>query len=79
MPYHLLRVEFWVSVVFISVAIINMMPLYLFDGDRFLENILNALGVNRTKEIRWFATAISLAILGLNFAFSILRFGFIKL
>jgi len=79
LPYHLLRVEFWVSVVFISVAIINMMPLYLFDGDRFLENILKALGVNRTKEIRWFATAISLAILGLNFAFSILRFGFIKL
>ena len=79
LPYHLLRVEFWVSIVFISVAIINMMPLYLFDGDRFLESMLKALGVSRTKEIRWFATAVSLAILGLNFAFSILRFGFIKL
>ena len=79
LPYHLLRLEFWTSIVFVSVAIINMLPLYVFDGDRFLETVLKALGVNRTKEIRWAATGVSLAILGLNFTFSILRFGFIKL
>ena len=79
LPYHLLRVEFWVSVVFVSVAIINMMPLYFFDGDRFLETMLKALGLKRTKEIRTVIASVSLAILGLNFALSILRFGFIKL
>jgi Zn-dependent protease len=79
LPYHLLRAEFWVSVVFLSVAIINMLPLYMFDGDRFLEAILKSLGVGRTKEIRMFATSASLAILGLNFVLSIIRFGFIKL
>ena len=79
LPYHLLRVEFWTSIVFVSVAIINMLPLYMFDGDRFLETLLKALGVGRTREVRIFATGVSLAILGLNFAFSILRFGFIKL
>jgi membrane-associated protease RseP (regulator of RpoE activity) len=79
LPYHLLRGEFWVSVVFLSVAIINMLPLYMFDGDRFLEAILKSLGVGRTKEIRMFATSASLAILGLNFVLSIIRFGFIKL
>lgn len=79
LPYHLLRAEFWVSVVFLSVAIINMLPLYMFDGDRFLEAILKSLGVGRTKEIRMFATSASLAILGLNLVLSIIRFGFIKL
>lgn len=79
LPYHLLRAEFWVSIVFVSVGVINMMPLYPFDGDRFLETMLKTLGARRTKEIRTFATSVSLAILGLNFAFSILRFGFIKL
>lgn len=79
LPYYLMRIEFWTSVVFVSVGIINMLPLYAFDGDRFLETLLRTAGVGRTKEIRWAATAISLAILGLNFALSILRFGFIKL
>jgi len=79
LPYYLLRVEFWISIVFVSVAVINMMPLYMFDGDRFLDCLLKALGIGRTKEIRMFASSASLAILGLNFALSILRFGFIKL
>ena len=79
LPYHLLRVEFWISIVFVSVAIINMLPLYMFDGDRFLDCLLKALGIGRTKEIRIVASSASLAILGLNFALSILRFGFIKL
>jgi membrane-associated protease RseP (regulator of RpoE activity) len=79
LPYHLLRVEFWTSLVFVSVGIINMMPLYIFDGDRFLDSLLKALGIGRTKEIRMLATSVSLAILGLNFVMSILRFGFVKL
>ena len=79
LPYYLMRIEFWTSVVFVSVGIINMLPLYAFDGDRFLETLLKAMGVGRTKQIRWTATAVSLAILGLNFVLSIVRFGFIKL
>jgi len=79
LPYHILRLEFWASIVFLSVAIINMMPLYFFDGDRFLETLLKALGVTRIKQIRTLTASASLIILGLNFAFSILRFGFIKL
>jgi membrane-associated protease RseP (regulator of RpoE activity) len=79
LPYYLLRVEYWVSLVFVSVGVINMMPLYMFDGDRFLGTLLKSLGIGRAKEIRMFASFTSLAILGLNFALSILRFGFIKL
>jgi membrane-associated protease RseP (regulator of RpoE activity) len=79
LPYHILRVEFWTLTAFVSVAIFNMMPLYVTDGDRFLGCLLKALGIRRTKGIRMFATSASLAIVGLNFALSILRFGFIKL
>jgi membrane-associated protease RseP (regulator of RpoE activity) len=79
LPYYLLRAEFWISIVFVSVGIINMMPLYMFDGDRFLETLLKALGIRRAKEVRMFASSVSLAILGLNFLLSIVRFGFIKL
>lgn len=79
LPYYLLRVEFWISIVFVSVGVVNMMPLFMFDGDRFLETLLKALGIGRAKEIRIFASSVSLAILGLNFLLSIVRFGFIKL
>jgi membrane-associated protease RseP (regulator of RpoE activity) len=79
LPNVLLYMEYWIANVFISVAFINMLPLYVFDGDRFLEAVLKAIGAGRTREIRMFASSVSLAILGLNFAVSMLRFGFIKL
>jgi membrane-associated protease RseP (regulator of RpoE activity) len=79
LPNVLLYMEYWIANVFVSVAFINMLPLYVFDGDRFLEAMLRAIGAGRTKEIRMFASSVSLAILGLNFAVSMLRFGFIKL
>jgi membrane-associated protease RseP (regulator of RpoE activity) len=79
LPNALFYMEYWVANVFVSVAFINMLPLYVFDGDRFLEAMLKALGVGRTKEIRTFVSSVSLAILGMNFAVSMLRFGFVKL
>jgi membrane-associated protease RseP (regulator of RpoE activity) len=79
LPNVLLYAEYWIATVFVSVAFINMLPLYVFDGDRFLEAVLQALGIGRTKEIRMFTSSASLVILGLNFAVSMMRFGFIKL
>jgi len=79
LPYHVLRGEFWILTVFISVAIFNMMPLYVTDGDRFLGYLLRALGIRQVNRILVVARSASLAIVGLNFALSILRFGFIKL
>jgi membrane-associated protease RseP (regulator of RpoE activity) len=79
LPNALFYAEYWIATVFVSVAFINMLPLYVFDGDRFLEAALKALGIGRTKEIRMFMSSVSLVILGLNFAVSMLRFGFVKL
>jgi membrane-associated protease RseP (regulator of RpoE activity) len=77
-PMILLHAEYWLSLVLTSVALINMLPLVPFDGDKFLETALNMLGFKRTKTIRTMANAASLAILALNFLFSFLRFGFVR-
>jgi membrane-associated protease RseP (regulator of RpoE activity) len=77
-PPVLLHAEFWLSVVLISVALINMLPMYPFDGDKFLDAALNVFGLKRTKEIRTVANLAAYSILALNIALSLLRFGFLR-
>ncbi|HUK49729.1 MAG TPA: site-2 protease family protein [Terriglobales bacterium] len=77
-PQVVQREESWLATVLVSVAFINMLPLAPFDGDKFLETVLNIFGINRTKEIRTIAGSISLAILLLNFFLSYQRFGFLR-
>jgi membrane-associated protease RseP (regulator of RpoE activity) len=77
-PSILLHAEFWLSIVLISVALINMLPMYPFDGDKFLDTALNVFGFRRTKEIRTVANVAAYSILALNIGFSLLRFGFLR-
>jgi membrane-associated protease RseP (regulator of RpoE activity) len=77
-PTVLLHAEFWLSVVLVSVAMINMLPMYPFDGDKFLETALNIIGIKKTKEIRTAANALAYSLLILNIGFSLLRFGFLR-
>jgi len=76
LPQILLRAEFWLSIVLISVALINMLPMYPFDGDKFFETALNIFGIKRTKVIRAVANTAAYSILLLNVSLSLLRFGF---
>ncbi len=77
-PPILLHAEFWLSIVLISVALINMLPMYPFDGDHFLEAALNVFGIRGTKRIRIVANVAAYSILALNIGFSWLRFGFLR-
>ena len=77
-PTVLLHAEFWLSIVLVSVAMINMLPMYPFDGDKFLETALNVLGIKRTKEIRTMANAAAYSLLLLNIGLSLIRFGFLR-
>ncbi len=77
-PSILLHAEFWLAVVLISVALINMLPMYPFDGDKFLETALNLFGIKRTKGIRTVANFAAYSILLLNVGLSFLRFGFLR-
>jgi len=78
LPGSLLRAELWASIVLTSVAWINMLPLYPFDGDKFLDTALTMLGIEDTKQIRRFANGAAVAVLGLNVVLSLLRFGFVR-
>jgi membrane-associated protease RseP (regulator of RpoE activity) len=77
-PNILLHAEFWLSIVLVSVALINMLPMYPFDGDKFLETVLNVFGIRKTKQIRTVANAAAYSLLILNIGLSLLRFGFLR-
>jgi membrane-associated protease RseP (regulator of RpoE activity) len=78
LPTILIHAEFWLSIVLVSVALINMLPIYPFDGDKFLETALNMAGLRRTKEIRTAANVAAYSLLLLNIGLSLVRFGFVR-
>jgi membrane-associated protease RseP (regulator of RpoE activity) len=77
-PNILLHAEYWLSVVLVSVALINMLPMYPFDGDKFLDTALNVLGIRKTKGIRSALNGTAYALLILNVGLSLVRFGFLR-
>jgi membrane-associated protease RseP (regulator of RpoE activity) len=77
-PNILLHAEYWLSVVLVSVALINMLPMYPFDGDKFIDTALNVLGIRKTKGIRSALNGTAYALLILNVGLSLVRFGFLR-
>jgi membrane-associated protease RseP (regulator of RpoE activity) len=77
-PDILLHSEYWLSVVLVSVALINMLPMYPFDGDKFVETALNLLGIRRTRLVRSALNVAAYALLFLNIGLSLFRFGFLR-
>lgn len=78
-PKQLFNVEFWVYFVTLNVALINMLPLFPLDGDRFLLALLGALGIRNVKWVRSTMSAFSFTILAMNLLLSYSMFGFLKL
>ncbi len=78
LPNVLLRAEYWLSIVLVSVALINMLPMYPFDGDKFLDTVLNLFGIKKAKEIRSGLNAAAYGLLFLNVGLSLIRFGFLR-
>ena len=77
-PDVLAHSEYWLSVVLVSVALINMLPMYPFDGDKFLDTLLNLFNIPRAKGIRSALNAAAYGLLFLNVGLSLLRFGFLR-
>lgn len=69
----------WMILILFNVAIVNMLPLFPFDGDRYFATILNMLGVKNTKWPRIAASVISLSLLLMSLVLSFLLFGTIFL
>ena len=75
LPYHFYNTLSWMSLILLGVALVNMLPMFPFDGDRYFDTILNILGIKNTKNIRTAASIISLALLGSNLILSFILFG----
>ncbi|HZY46192.1 MAG TPA: M50 family metallopeptidase, partial [Candidatus Bathyarchaeia archaeon] len=73
--YQLSTALGWMQLILLGVALVNMLPLFPFDGDRYLDTLLNVVGLKNTKNVRTVASVISLALLGSNIILSYLLFG----
>jgi membrane-associated protease RseP (regulator of RpoE activity) len=73
--YQLLTGLNWLSLILLGVALVNMLPLFPFDGDRYFDTVLGLAKVKNTKYIRIIASVISLSLLLSNLILSYVRFG----
>lgn len=73
--YQLLTAFSWLQLILLGVALVNMLPLFPFDGDRYLDTLLGVLGLKNTKNVRTVASVISLGLLGSNIILSYILFG----
>jgi len=66
---------FWIHLLALSVAIFNMLPLFPFDGERFLYYPLERLVTKHKREVRRAINALSLGLIALNMFLSLWKYG----
>jgi len=75
LPYYYANTLSWMNLILLGVALVNMLPMFPFDGDRYFDTILSLLGLKNTKNVRTVASTISLLLLGSNLILSYILFG----
>jgi membrane-associated protease RseP (regulator of RpoE activity) len=75
LPYQYYQTLSWMSLILLGVALVNMLPMFPFDGDRYFDTVLSRLGFKKTKNARTVASAVSLILLGSNLILSYAVFG----
>jgi membrane-associated protease RseP (regulator of RpoE activity) len=76
---HLHMTLFWLQLISISVAVFNMLPLYPFDGERFLYYFLEKIVKKRHREVRILFNAICFGLIAINIVMSFIRYGLLRL
>ena len=74
-PFQLYNTLSWMSLILLGVALVNMLPMFPFDGDRYFDTILTSLGMKKTKNVRTVASVASLLLLGSNLILSFVLYG----
>jgi len=77
--YHIFITGYWMNTILISVALINMLPVYPLDGGRIVESLLQMSKIKRRYKIKLIISGIFATILIANFALSIIRYGLGKI
>lgn len=73
--FYLFNIFRWNGIILLGVGVVNMLPLFPFDGDRYFDTILGRIGVKNTKRVRTIASLVSLSLLLSNLILSFARFG----
>jgi len=74
-PFQLFSTLNWLLIILLGVGIVNMLPMFPFDGDRYFDTILSTLGLKSTKRARTAAGLISFGLLASNLTLSLVIFG----
>ena len=77
--YNLYMVLNWLSLLMINLAIFNMMPLYPLDGEAYVYSLLKERMKRGLKEVRALVNIFSLALIGLNFGMTFIKYGLIQI
>ncbi len=75
LPFHFANTLQWMSLILLGVALVNMLPMVPFDGDRYFDTLLGLLGMKNTRRTRTVVSAASLSLLALNLILSYALFG----
>ncbi len=75
MALSLFMILDWTYLLVFGIAILNMLPLYPFDGDKFLYYVLEKVAKGRGREVRVLYNALSLVLIAGNIIMSFLRYG----
>ena len=67
----------WLSLIAGSVAVFNMLPLYPFDGEKFVYYSLENVVKKRLREARIFYNIVCLGLIALNIALTFINYGLI--
>src|SRR5207245_5291564 len=60
--YQLLTAFSWMQLILLGVAFVYMLPLFPFDGDRYLDTVLGVLGWKSTMNVRLVASVVALVL-----------------
>ncbi len=74
-PFYTYLQLYWIELLAGGVAVINMLPLYPFDGDKFLYAFVERVKSGAGSKVRLFASALVLTILASNIILTFLRLG----
>jgi len=70
---------FWTYAFAFGIAVVNMLPMYPFDGERILYYPLERFVKKRKRELRISITAFTLGLFALNIIISLWRYGLIAI
>ncbi len=74
-PFQFSSTLNWMFIILLGVGIVNMLPLFPFDGDRYFDTILSIIGLKNTKRARTIAGVLSFSLLASNLVLSYVLFG----